>query len=76
MNFYHVLLPTTPARIRGIRLNKSNFSSNLNDSLAVKVDLAVVSGEVRFHEKNGNELWIYLTFPFGSREDDVKIISW
>lgn len=61
--------------ILGITIGTYDF--NLNEGLTLKIDLFVVSGEVRFYGKNGNELWVSfkLKSPFGNWEDDVKIIS-
>jgi len=61
------------ASILGINLG--NIKGNLKVGLSIKVDLFLVSGEIIFYLKNGNELWA-LNVKFDRKyNEDWMIIS-
>ncbi|KAI2607147.1 uncharacterized protein GGS25DRAFT_522665 [Hypoxylon fragiforme] len=58
--------------------NLGTFGGNLKDGIVVKVDLFLVSGEMKFYLKNRNELWVHLNLKVkwdGSWDTDLKILS-
>lgn len=61
-----------------VGINLGNIYGNLKDGVGLKVDLFVVSGEIKFYLKNGNELWVHLDLKVkfdGHYEGDYKILS-
>lgn len=71
-------MPAIHLEIAIVGITIGTYEFNLNDGLTIEINLLVVSGKLRFYGENGNELWLQYksTSPFGSWEDDVKVISW
>ncbi|MCJ1260670.1 hypothetical protein MMC22_000532 [Lobaria immixta] len=63
--------------ILGITLG--SFSGNLNDGVMINLDLLLAKGSVKFHLKNGKELWVRIDVDVqfdGKYHEDLEIFSW
>ncbi|KAL3421210.1 hypothetical protein PVAG01_07655 [Phlyctema vagabunda] len=64
--------------VKALGIKLGNFYGSLKDGLGININLLLITGQVKFYLKNGNELWIHVDVKVkfdGSFQKDAKIIS-